>query len=255
MLKRDDGGIAHIVGLSGGKDSTAMSLCLLEQEPRPYNYIFTPTGDELPDMVEHWQNLQQRLDMRFIPLTSGKSLNGLISHYNALPNPFMRWCTRQLKIEPTKVFLLSATPAVSYVGLRADELERGGIYGEIEGVTQDYPFQRWGWEKKDVLEYLKAKKVSIPRRTDCARCYHQQLGEWWNLWREHPSLFEDAAMQEKTIGHTFRSDKRDSWPAELTQLKARFDKGDVPTRSKSADFQLSMFVDEDNDSKCRVCSL
>lgn len=36
----------HIVGLSGGKDSTAMALWLAENQPRDYEYICTPTGEE-----------------------------------------------------------------------------------------------------------------------------------------------------------------------------------------------------------------
>ena len=37
----------HIIALSGGKDSTALALRLAEVEPREYEYVFTPTGDEL----------------------------------------------------------------------------------------------------------------------------------------------------------------------------------------------------------------
>ncbi len=40
----------HIVGLSGGKDSTAMALWLHENEPRDYTYICNETGNELPEM-------------------------------------------------------------------------------------------------------------------------------------------------------------------------------------------------------------
>lgn len=36
MTARDDNGIAHIVALSGGKDSTALALALAEREPREY---------------------------------------------------------------------------------------------------------------------------------------------------------------------------------------------------------------------------
>ena len=34
-----DRGLAHIVALSGGKDSTAMALRLAEAEPRDYTYV------------------------------------------------------------------------------------------------------------------------------------------------------------------------------------------------------------------------
>jgi len=44
----------HIVGLSGGKDSTALALRLAELEPRDYTYICNETGNELPAMKAHW---------------------------------------------------------------------------------------------------------------------------------------------------------------------------------------------------------
>lgn len=48
----------HVVGLSGGKDSTAMALWLVENEPREYEFICNETGNELPEMQEHWRKLE-----------------------------------------------------------------------------------------------------------------------------------------------------------------------------------------------------
>ena len=51
--------ISHIVGLSGGKDSTALAIRLKELNPDAnYLYVCTPTGDELPEMETHWNNLE-----------------------------------------------------------------------------------------------------------------------------------------------------------------------------------------------------
>ena len=129
--------VKHIVALSGGKDSTAMALRLAEVEPRKYVYVCTPTSDELPDMFDHWKDLAKRLKAPLMPVTSGRSLSGLIREYNALPNWRQRWCTRQLKIEPFKAFMFANVPAVSYVGLRADEEGRQGtVYGDVDGIEQ-----------------------------------------------------------------------------------------------------------------------
>jgi predicted PP-loop superfamily ATPase len=75
----------HVVALSGGWDSTAMALRLAEVEPRPYVYLITPTGDELPDMLEHWAHLECLLGAQLTRVTD-ETLNGLIGHYRALPN-------------------------------------------------------------------------------------------------------------------------------------------------------------------------
>jgi hypothetical protein len=242
--------VHHIVGLSGGKDSTAMALALADQEPRAYTYVCTPTGDEFDEMIDHWRYLRDILPGRFVFLSSGHSLDGLIRHYSALPNWRQRWCTRQLKIEPTKDFLLQHAPCVSYVGLRADEPERQGIYGDIEGVSFRYPLREWGWGLRQVIGYLDSRGVAIPRRTDCARCFFQTLGEWWRLWRDHSDIYSQAEGQEAATGHTFRSPGRDSWPASLMELRREFEAGRIP---RGAEPNLSLFTGELQ--QCRVCSL
>lgn len=57
MKKMTDG--VNVVALSGGKDSTALALRLREVEPDTETlYLITPTGDELPPMLEHWKRLE-----------------------------------------------------------------------------------------------------------------------------------------------------------------------------------------------------
>lgn len=248
ILNRDNDNQAHIVALSGGKDSSAMALLLQEREPRKYSFVCTPTGDEFDEMVCHWQKLSELLGAPLLPTSDGHSLSGLIRGYGALPNWRARWCTRQLKIEPFMALLARNSPAVSYVGLRADEPKRqGGLYDDLPGVEMRFPLREWGMAKADVWAYLKGRGVDVPRRTDCARCFFQTLGEWWILWRDHPEIYADAEGQEEKTQHTFRSDGRDSWPADLRSLRLTFESGQVPTKAN----QLDLFAQ----SQCRVCRL
>ena len=89
--------------------------------------------------------------------------------------------------------------------------------------------------------YLDDKGVSIPARTDCARCYHQTLGEWWRLWKLHPDIYTDAEHEEEWVSekrgktYTFRNPSRDTWPAALSDLRARFESGDIPPRTTVQD--------------------
>ena len=97
----------HIIALSGGKDSTAMALRLAEINPDiDYEYICTPTGDELPEMKEHWQRLEAILQKPIKKITN-KSLYEWIEHFDALPNWRQRWCTRLLKIQPCLAYIKS----------------------------------------------------------------------------------------------------------------------------------------------------
>ena len=231
----------HVIGLSGGKDSTAMTVRLMEEEPRDYEIICNETGDELPAMRAHWAKLEGLLGKPLKKVTYPGGLNALIEQMGMLPSFHARWCTRILKIEPTiEYFATLPAGSVLYVGLRADEENReGGLYGE--DVQVRYPMREWGWRECDVWEYLAAKEIEIPDRTDCARCYSQRVGEWRDLWLNHPAIFEDAASQERKYGHTFRSDTRDTWHASLDFMAMEFAAGRPVIERKT--------------TKCRVCSL
>jgi 3'-phosphoadenosine 5'-phosphosulfate sulfotransferase (PAPS reductase)/FAD synthetase len=231
-----------------------MAFLLKEREPRPYNYVCTPTGDELPEMFEFWKWLgsDEALGKPLVPIMAS-TLKAEVKRQNCIPNDRMRWCTRILKIEPYRQFLIEQAalgPVVSYVGLRADEEGRaGGAYDDIDGVTMRFALREWGMGEPEVQATLGERGIEVPERTDCARCYHQRLGEWWRLWHDHPEIFADAEGEELEIGHTWRNPKRDTWPAALRDLRARFENGEVPPRTVR---QHSMFRAIGG---CRVCTM
>jgi len=279
---RDADGYAHIVSLSGGKDSTAMALRLRELYPDMfYQFVCTPTGDELPEMFDHWRRLAELLEQPIVPLVT-QTLEASNAQEACLPNFQRRHCTRKLKLEPYKRHLANCMPAVSYVGLRVDEKGREGMdfakhgsdvaLAAPGGVTQRYPMQDWGWTIGDVMNYLYERGVEIPERTDCGRCFYQTISEWWRLWKYHPDHFAAAEAEEARIGHTYRMPvfgfdddgnkvhvlkqkagftyvacHRDSWPAYLRDMRRMFELGYVP---KGAD-QMDLF----RQSTCRTCTL
>lgn len=252
LYERDAAGVLHIVALSGGHDSTALSLELRQRHPDvPYNYVCTPTGDELPDMFAHWRDLGDRLGRRLVPIVAG-TLDSAIAKANMLPNFRARFCTRVLKIEPYRAMLKEQTalgPVVSYVGLRADEEGRaGGAYSDIPGVEMRFPLREWGWGEDEVQAALVRFGVKCPDRTDCARCYHQRIGEWWELWKNHPDLYAKGELDEAKYGATFRTPGRDSWPSSLSEMRARFEAGDVPTLSLNR-----MARERQTTGACSVC--
>lgn len=227
-----------IVGLSGGKDSTAMALRLMEVEPADYEFAITPTGRELPEMKAHWKRLEELLGkpMTVIP---APTLIELIVRYKTLPNWRMRFCTRQVKIEPFMRYVLASVPATSYIGIRADEAigeqaREGTDWSGVEGVVQDFPLVRWKWGVTKVVAYLKERAVIIPVRTDCDFCFFQRLIEWWELWKYHLDLYKEAEALEHYTQHTFRSDQRDSWPAALSELRKCFEAGRVPKDTRGS---------------------
>lgn len=226
----------HVVGISGGKDSVALALLLKTEFPHiPFEFVITPTGDELPIMEDHWRNLEKRLGIRLKRLPC-PSLDETIAANKALPNWRMRFCTRQIKIEPFMDYMDSLpADSVLYVGLRVDEEDRTGLQPPEDDTYQiAFPFQweQFRWGLADVLEFLRINEIEIPWRTDCGKCFLQTLYEWYRLYVDHPERYVDAAMMELKIGYTLRSAKRDSWPARLLDLSFEFESGRIPKQRK-----------------------
>lgn len=251
---------AHIVALSGGKDSTAMALRLREVEPDvDFRFVITPTGNELPPMRDHWQTLERMLGAR-LEVLSDDTLEARMEAMDFLPSFHSRWCTRILKIEPIERFY-STLPrgSVAYVGLRADEPSRGGIYGSK--VEQRCPLREWGWGLSEVQAYLRARGVRIPARTDCAFCPFQGTDDWYRLWKKYPELWARAEWWEAKTGATFRSPtaKLGTWACSLAGLRTQFEGGKLTReevrRRKRALPLLGEAADDYGEEKCRVCRL
>lgn len=214
-----------IVAFSGGKDSTALALHLHEIG-ESFEMIYTATGNELPPVAVHIENME-RILKRPVEKIPAPTLGELIEKHQCLPSWRMRFCTRQIKIEPCRKFL-DAHPDTLCVGLRADEEARaGGTYG---AAMIRYPLREWNWGLDEVLRCCERYGVMVPARTDCAVCFFQTLHDWWSLWWNWPKYYAQGEQWEEQIGHTFRSPKRDRHPASLRGLRQEFEAGYEPKK-------------------------
>jgi PP-loop superfamily ATP-utilizing enzyme len=239
------------LAFSGGKDSTAMAYRMAELG-EPFVLLHTPTGNELPEVAAHVEATAKALGAE-LAIPPNHSLAEWIEQYESLPNNRQRWCTRQIKIVPAIAWLKRHPGSTLLVGLRADEQERTGLYGEW--ATYRYPLREWGWGVREVWDYIDRLGVTVPKRTDCAVCYDQRLVEWFELWRDHPEQYAQGEAWEARTGHTFRSPSRDTWPAALAELRREFEGGRRPkdTRPKRTG-QLPLFDDLEEVTRCRVCA-
>lgn len=210
-----------VVAFSGGKDSTAMAYRLARRGTH-FTLLFTPTGNELPEVARHVRRTARQLKRRLV-IPPGPSLDSLIDSFGSLPNNRQRWCTRMIKIQPCIAWLKQHPGSVLAVGLRADEPEREGLYGDF--ATYRFPLREWNWGVNEVVAYLARLGVTVPARTDCALCYDQRLIDWRNLLRKQPEMYARGEKLERQTGHTFRSPSRDNWPAALKDLRVEFASG------------------------------
>jgi PP-loop superfamily ATP-utilizing enzyme len=232
----------QVLAFSGGWDSTACAMRLW-QLGEQFTMLFTATGDELPDLLEHVDRVALITGAKLVK-PENRSLAEWMEEFNALPNWRQRWCTRLIKIVPCIAYLKSNPGSTLLVGLRADEEDRVGLYGDW--ATYRYPLREWGWDRKQVESFVRSAGVLPPARTDCALCYGQRIGEWYALWRDHPERFSEGEKWEEKTGHTFRSAQRDTWPAALKDLRKEFESGREPR---------GLRVLNNEQKSCRVCRM
>jgi hypothetical protein len=244
----------HIIPISG-KDSLATAI--LQQQLQPefdYEFVFNPTGSELPEVFEWIDNVELYLGKKIIQV--GKDLeNIIVNEYNYfLPSHNARYCTRQSKIEPF-VEWIGNDPAIAYYGIRADEEREGFNNKTAPNITPKYPLQKAGinlsgvyiiinavglkpptffWDKmhqrvceklgfdpREILpEWMFDMLFAGRTRANCFMCYQQRLSEWVWLSYEHPNLFWKAESFEH-LG----SDGTFSWNSNKT-LKQIYDERD-----------------------------
>ncbi len=221
MHKADRKDKLYVASLSGGKDSTAMVLRLIEEE-RPLDLIlFCDTGLEFPQMYEHVKKLEQSVPVPVVWLKEEKGFEFYFLHYKpkrknpdladkegfSWAGPRNRWCTAVLKtrvIEQYLSVLKKEYEIVQYIGIAADEPKR---------IREHcYPLVEWGMTEKDCLEYCYRRGFAwgglyeLFRRVSCWCCPLQPLKELRVLRRHFPELWEQLLDWESKTWRNFRSD-------------------------------------------------
>jgi 3'-phosphoadenosine 5'-phosphosulfate sulfotransferase (PAPS reductase)/FAD synthetase len=262
----------HVLGLSGGKDSAALAIYMRDRVPE-MEYFFCDTGRELPETYEYLQRLETVLGKPIARLNADRDFDHWLWVYGgALPSPQMRWCTKNLKIKPLEAWI-GDDPAVSYIGIRADE-NREGYISRKPNITAVFPFKDAGLVKEDILRILEDAGVGLPSyyawrtRSGCFFCFFQRKYEWVKLADEHPDLFEKAvAYEDKVNFEATASSRRFTWSQgeSLRELIARKDEiirqhDEAMAREQKAkpnrplvDVLNGVLDAEDDTQACTVC--
>ena len=221
--------IKHVLGLSGGKDSSALALYVKETRPEiDMEYFFTDTGYELPETNEFVVQLEEKLGQEIHRLNH-RSLNHiegrgekdfahlLKEHGNYLPSQRDRWCTIQMKLKPFErwvdEFIKEGFKILNYVGIRADEPNRTGFMTIDKPIESVFPFREDGIVKSDIVNILQRNGLELPKyyewrsRSGCTFCFYQKKIEWIRLMEKHPDLFEEAKTFEKGEGNSVVGEK------------------------------------------------
>lgn len=200
----------HVLGLSGGRDSAALAVYVRQMMPElEFEYFFTDTGKELPEVYEFLGRLEGFLGQPILRLNPRRDFDFWLREYgNFLPSAQTRWCTRQLKLAPFEQYvrpmLAAGDKVFSYVAIRGDEDYREGYSAKQANLKIVLPFREAGIDKAGVIEILESSGVGMPKyydwrsRSGCTFCFFQQKIEWVRLRELHPEAYEEAKSYEKT---------------------------------------------------------
>lgn len=226
----------HIANLSGGKDSTAMLLMMLDRG-MPVDYIvFADTGKDFPQMLEHLDELEQYIAKHYpgapkiTRLRSEKSFDYLMFDHvktrgknkgkcgYGWASMLARWCTSKLKGEVIDKFVASlGDDYTQYIGIAVDEPKR-----LRENPHMRYPLAEWNINEAAALEYCYARGFRWGGlyehfdRVSCWCCPLKNLRELKTLWRHYPELWAELRDMDARAFNNFRADYT------VKQLEERF---------------------------------
>lgn len=228
----------YIVSFSGGKDSTAMLLLLIEKMYPIDEVIMCDTGKEFDDMYKHIDKVKDMIDMPITILKNEKSFEYyMFDHIKtkgknkgtkgySWPDFRNRWCTQALKKSVIKKYLKEKYPKdkyelIEYHGIALDESQRSEKNKE---KNCRYPLIEWGMTEKDCLEYCYSRGLDWNGlyknlgRVSCWCCPLKSLKELKVIYEQYPQYWEKLREWDDNTYRQFRSDYS------IRELEEKFNK-------------------------------
>ncbi len=225
----------HFVSFSGGKDSTAMLLRILEEGWPVTEIIFSDTGLEFPEMYEHIERVEDYIGRKITRIYPEHSFEEIMFDYVYLKGPRkgqkgrgwpsfrIRWCTGYLKTDPIRAYLtkypIRNKTRAQYIGFAADETDRVSL--DTTG-NKRYPLIGWGMTGEDTLKFCYDRGFDWGGlyeyfdRVSCWCCPLQSIHCLRMLHRHFPHLWEELREMDARARNKIKPNYS------LTELETRF---------------------------------
>jgi len=205
-----------VANISGGEDSTAMALFLIENNLK-FTPVFCDTGWEHEATYEYLNYLEKFILKQTIKrLHNKKYFQTEIGGYEEMvlrdlsfPSNMIRKCTMDLKVNPQLDFMdelriQTGAKPISAVGIRKEESQAIGEFEEKDEMTIWRPLIDWDFQKVVDIH----KKHNVPpnplytkgfSRVGCFPCIFARKNEIKQAYREDPVRFDRIRELEKTV--------------------------------------------------------
>ena len=209
----------HIISFSGGKDSTAMLLRMIELNMPIDKIIFADTTLEFPEMYDWIKKIESLIPYKITIVTAkhtwdewfyGTFTKGhLFGKRRGFPFVCNKcWWSRDSKILPMQ--RAQGKGNNIYVGIAKDESKRANAKQyEISPNKYKFPLIKWGWSEQDCINYLKSKGLEHPlihifKRTGCWLCPKQSKSSLKNLYLHYQKLWKKLKKYEEDSPQGFK---------------------------------------------------
>lgn len=210
----------NIINFSGGRTSAYMTKRLID-EGGDYLVTFQNTGKEMPQTLDFINECDKRWGLNVVWLEyrygnnfevvtyetasrDGRPFHELIESNKCLPNTFMRFCTKEMKINTLKRYCKQhdIDEWNHFVGIRYDEPRRWGKTSSFpQYMTVEHPLVTWKVTKKDVLDWWKQQPFDLMVNEpygNCDCCFLKGKGKLAIIAKEKPELLDWWIDKEKT---------------------------------------------------------
>jgi hypothetical protein len=202
-----------------------------------YEYMFNPTGSELPQVFEWLKVVEGHLGKKIVIV--GENLQDIIEDFNFfLPSGLARYCTRMSKIAPMEKWI-GKDDCFIYYGIRADEKRIGYVNNKFPNIVPKYTLVEQGIGIENVYSIINSHGLKPPTffwksmydevvrimgdfdimsvltewqfdmlfcwrtRANCYHCFYQKQYEWVGLYENEPKLFWKAEWYEHQVSEYF----------------------------------------------------
>lgn len=237
MKKEED---LNVVSFSGGKDSTAMLIRMLELDYEIDEIVFADTYYEFPIMYEYIDKVEDYIKENFdesLKITIigthknyedemfGKITKGpRKGEVRGFPlTSFGCYWSRDAKQRTLKRYMGKRK---RFIGIAYDEKKRRIKNYKEENIC--YPLIDWKWTEQDCIDYLKDKGLHNPLydqfdRLGCWWCPKQSLKSINVLINEYPEYWEKIKEWEKKL-QSYNKERVWKHGYDTKELEKRFKK-------------------------------
>lgn len=210
----------NLISVSGGKDSTAMLLRMIEKKIRIDRIFFVDTGLELPETYDFIIKLNnyciEKINKKITILKDYKDWDyyfykihlkgnnkGKIRGFPYIINPcwYQRDCKNRLLSKHT------GKHDISFIGFAKGEEKR------ISKVNKNmnYPLIEWGMTESDCMNYCRERNMLNPlynkygfKRIGCWLCPYQPKRDLLVIKEHYPKLWSKLLKYESDSPHGFK---------------------------------------------------